>query len=75
MAHDNKALIRRWFEEVWNGRRRDVVPTLIVPGVRAWGFGAPGETTGVEGFLTLYDRYVAALPDIHFTIHEVLGAT
>ena len=31
MSHDNTALARRWFEEVWNQRRTETIDEVLTP--------------------------------------------
>jgi predicted ester cyclase len=71
-------LLRGWFEKVWNERRADLIsvyasPTSVIHALDETG----GAASGPEGFRLFYDKILGALPDIHFTIHEVIesGAT
>ena len=43
MPADNKALTRRWFEEVWNQRREQTIDEMISPGGIIHGLAESGE--------------------------------
>jgi steroid delta-isomerase-like uncharacterized protein len=72
MLLDNKAIVRRLYEEVWNKRRLEVVDELFSP---SHGLNDPivsGSQTGPE----LYKRRVVELtvsfPDLRFTIEDMI---
>lgn len=74
MTADNIALTRRWFEEVWNQGRTETIYELFAADGRIHGVGGPGDTAhGPEGFRAIYDKLKGALPDIRFTLDEVIG--
>lgn len=71
IAEQNRALATRWFEEVWNQRRRATIYELVAP-------GAPGHLEGQEivgpgEFSIVYDELVSALPDMKVTIEDVVA--
>src|SRR5579871_4375940 len=71
MTAEERKLGTRWFEEVWNQGRRDLIPQLMAPE----GVIHDGEvdTVGAENFYPFYDRIRAAFPDIHITVHDVVA--
>ena len=71
MSEANKALARRWFEEVWNEGRREAIRELLAPeAVIQEGNDA---SVGPEGFYPFFDRMQAAFSDIHLTIHDAIS--
>ncbi|HZS26416.1 MAG TPA: hypothetical protein VFB76_04240 [Candidatus Angelobacter sp.] len=47
MIDDNKKLVRRWFEEVWNQGREATIDELLSP--KGIGFGLAATDTEVHG--------------------------
>jgi hypothetical protein len=55
MSEQNKALARRWFEEVWNQGRESTIDQLFHPQGKAYGFPEPDSVLiGPEGFKTIH---------------------
>ena len=75
---DNKTLVRRWFDEVWNRRLRVSIDELMSPECVVYGLAeGQGPVHGREGFIPFFERFVSAFPDIRITVDEVIaeGAT
>ena len=70
MTETERGLGKRWFEEVWNARRREAIAELLTPDAVL--HESDSETIGPEGFYPFYDRLQATLSDIHVTVHETL---
>ncbi len=73
-ASENKALIQRWFEEVWNQGREELIDELRAPEAVATGLaegGAPAQ--GSAPFKAFFSNLRSALPDLHVTIEEMLA--
>ena len=68
----HRGMAHRWFEEVWNQRRPEVVHELIHPdGV---GHLSLGDVIGPEPFLErVYWPFIASFPDLHIAIEDSLG--
>jgi predicted ester cyclase len=64
----NKAIIRRLVEEVWNRTNLDAAEELF-----AAGFSRHGQVLGPAGVKALLARLSAALPDLHYTIADLLA--
>jgi predicted ester cyclase len=73
MPFDNKALSRRWFDEVWNKRNRQAIYELSHPDVTTYGLADGEKAIGIPGFLPFFDRFVATFPDIHITVEDVIA--
>jgi predicted ester cyclase len=71
MSEANKALVKRWIEEVWNQGRRETIRELLAPdAVIQEGNDA---SVGPEGFYPFFDRIRATFSDIHVTIHDAIS--
>lgn len=68
---DARELARRWFEEVWNGRRDQLIDELMAPG--AYGHVEGGEYRGPAGFREMQSMFLGALPDVHIEIEDILA--
>ncbi len=74
MAETDAALLRRWFEVVWNERREDLMEELASPNVVTHGVSGPKDVTrGLGAFRALYRKLRGAFPDVHFTVDEAIG--
>ena len=66
----NKAIIRRYMEQVYNERRHDLVEEFLVEGIEFHGAGiAPGLAAARQWVAML----AAAFPDQHVTIDDVIA--
>lgn len=71
MSEENKALARRFFEEVWNKGNLDVVDELYDANSVAHGVGEI--PPGPEGFKQFVSAYRNAYPDVHFAIEDMIA--
>jgi steroid delta-isomerase-like uncharacterized protein len=69
MSEENKAIVRRSFEEVWNQGKLVVADEIYDASFVAHGFGVE-LPPGPEGFKQFVSAYRSAFPDIHFTIED-----
>jgi len=67
----NRQLAIRWFEEVWNQRRRATIHELVAPA--AAGHLEGQEIAGSEEFSLFADELLNALPDLAVTIEDVVA--
>jgi steroid delta-isomerase-like uncharacterized protein len=75
MVEKNLAIVRRWFEEVWNQKRAETIRDLMAAECVAHGTSETGgDLHGPEGFLELHGRLVDAFPDIHIEVQDCFGA-
>jgi len=67
---ENKALIRRWFEEVWNKGRADAIPQIFADDGIAHGLSDdPAQPLrGPAGFLPFHRQFRGAFPDIQVVV-------
>jgi predicted ester cyclase len=75
MSDDNVALGRRWFEEVWNQKKRGAVAELLAADAVMHGISETGEDVhGPAEFLALHAKLLSAFPNMQFTLHDCFGA-
>jgi steroid delta-isomerase-like uncharacterized protein len=74
VVETNKALTRRWFEEVWNQGRAATIDELLAPDGVMHGLGDGGrDLRGPAAFREFYQPFRAAFPDLKFTVEDVVG--
>jgi len=71
MHRAHRELALRWFEEIWNQRRPEVIPELLHPDARGHMEGQ--EVHGQEEFRLVVDEILGALPDLHITVEDILA--
>jgi steroid delta-isomerase-like uncharacterized protein len=71
MSEQNKALSKRNFEEVWNQHKLNVIDELVSANTVLYDPSIPGgKVTGPKGYRQFVEVYLAAFPDVHFTIND-----
>src|SRR5215467_2811902 len=71
---DNKSLVRRWFEEVWNQGRDKTIDELLATDVAAFGLGEhDAEVHNPTQFKIFFHNLKNAFPDFHITIEDTLA--
>jgi predicted ester cyclase len=68
----NKALVRRFNEEVYNRRNLDAADEFLAPDFVDYG-ALPGEDAGIEGYKQHIANTQAASSDVHFSIEEMIA--
>ena len=71
----NKALLRRWFEEVWNQGRAEAIDELFAADGIAHGLSddAEGSLKGPGGFKPFHETFRGAFPDIEVTVEDMIA--
>ena len=70
MQQDAKALIHRWFDEVWNQGREETIDELFGDGV-AYGLGESDVTiNGPEEFKVFFHTMRSTFPDLRINIED-----
>ena len=65
------ALMRKWFDEVWNAGRAESIDELFPAHAVMWGVGRAGiPSQGPAEFKQFYQAMRAACPDIHVTLEK-----
>jgi steroid delta-isomerase-like uncharacterized protein len=75
MTVDNKALIHRWFEEVWNQGRAETIEELLAADCVIHGLAdATGkDVRGPAEFKAFHAEFREAFPDITVTIEDTIA--
>jgi len=71
MVEDNKVLVQRWFEEVWNRGRQDAVDQLMAPNALVHGLGEA--MRGPAGFKRFHAAYREAFPDVRIVVEDMVA--
>ena len=72
-AEDNKVLVRRIWEEIWNLGALDVVDEVIAESYVGYIPAMPGPIRGTEGFKQLIVAYRTAYPDVRVTVEDLIA--
>jgi steroid delta-isomerase-like uncharacterized protein len=72
MSDSNRALSRRWFEEVWNQRKVDTIDELLHPEATGHMEG-PVEVRGRDDFKKVRAQLLDAFPDIHLHVEDIVA--
>jgi len=72
MSEQNKAVIRRFWEQVFNGRELDRIDALVT-GDYAYHGPASLEIRGAAGLKQFLGTYFRAFPDVKTEIQDVFG--
>ena len=71
----NKALIRRWFEEVWNQGRAEAIDELMAPDAVNHGLAADAAQplNGPADFHPFHEVFRGAFPEIQVVVEDVIA--
>lgn len=72
MTIENRELIRRFYEELWNPFNKEKIPELLVEGIRFRG-SLGWDTFGHAGFAEYMDVIEAAFPDFVNEVNEIIS--
>lgn len=67
MSESPDAVLRAWFEGLWNQSREDTIDRLFAPGARVHGLGAT-PIVGPDEFRAFYRTFRQAFPDLRVEI-------
>ena len=76
MSEANKALIHRWFEEVWNKGREEAIDEMFAADGIAHGLTEEGDRAlrgGGEGFKPFFRAFRSAFPDIEVVVEDTVA--
>lgn len=71
MSSENKALVQRWFDEVWNNRDANAIDEMLDQDCKVHGFGP--DPLNHAAFKEFHQTYSAAFPDVHLTVREMVA--
>ena len=74
-ASDNASLVRRWFEEVWNGGREEAIDEMFAEEGVAHGLAdeSGAELRGPAHFRVFHQRFREAFPDIEVVVEDTVS--
>ena len=72
---ENKALIRRWFEEVWNKGRADAIEEMLAEDAVVHGLSedAAKPLRGPTGFLPFHTQFREAFPNVEVICEDTIA--
>lgn len=74
MSEENKALVRRWFEEVWNRGRAEAIDEMFAEDAVAHGLaGDAAPLRGPAAFRPFHRSFRDAFPDIEVVVEDVIA--
>lgn len=75
MSEENKALVRRWFEEVWNKGRADAIAEMLAGDAVVHGLSddAAKPLRGPAGFLPFHAQFREAFPNIEVCVEDTIA--
>jgi steroid delta-isomerase-like uncharacterized protein len=71
MSLQPEALMRTWFEQVWNQKREDAIDRLFAPGGVAHGLPG-GSLRGPASFRPLFNAFHGAFGNLHIEIERTV---
>jgi steroid delta-isomerase-like uncharacterized protein len=75
MTETNKALVRRWFREVWNEGRETTIDELFAESGVAYGLGeGEAEVRGPAQLKPFVRNLRGSLPDVKISIQDIIAA-
>ncbi len=72
MSADNKAVVRRLYEEVWNKRRLELVDEIISPSHALHDPNLTDSSVGPDAYKRQVSRFIVGIPDLRFTIEDIV---
>lgn len=70
-VEENKAIARRWMEEIWQEASAAAVDELLAPDF-VFHYAPPGAEPDREAYKQMLDDMLASLPDIEFTTEDIV---
>ena len=75
MANNNEAVIRRWFEEVWNQGREEAIDEMFAEEGVAHGLaeGPGGDLRGPSDYKPFFRRFRGAFPEMEVVVEDTIS--
>ena len=75
ITEQNKSLIRRWFEEVWNKGRADAIAEMLAEDGIAHGLSddVKNPLRGPKGFLPFHAQFREAFPNVEVVVEDQIA--
>ena len=71
-TEENKAIVRRWFEEVWNQRNLAAIDALAAESFTLHHFALPS-ATDLQTYKQYHPAFMAAFPDFRIEIDDIIA--
>lgn len=71
MSTEHKALVLRWFEEVWNKGRVEAIDEMMAANCVIHGLGP--DLHGPDGFKPFHGSYRDAFPDVKLKVDDIVS--
>lgn len=68
-VNEQEAVVRRWFDEVWNRKHLDAIDELLAPAAIDHGLADVGHGRGAHRYYA--QQFLQAFPDLFVTIDEL----
>ena len=72
-SEDNKAFVRRWFEEVWNKGREEAIDEMFAADGLAHGLEGDEPIRGAAAFKPFFRKFREAFPEIKVTVEDAIA--
>jgi steroid delta-isomerase-like uncharacterized protein len=73
MSESNKQVLRRWFDEVWNNGRAEVIDELFAADGIAHGLSDEMPMKGPADYKPFYQQFRSAFPDISVVVEDMIA--
>jgi steroid delta-isomerase-like uncharacterized protein len=73
MSEQNKALIRAWFQEVWNERNPQAIDRYFTANTRCFGFPDAAGSIDRDQYKAVHQQFLDSFTNIHITIDDILA--
>lgn len=73
MSTENKALVRRLYEEVWNKRRIELVDELLSRSHAVRNNHLPDSGIGPDAYKREVARFIRAFPDLRLAVEDMIA--
>jgi predicted ester cyclase len=72
MSAENKALVRRFYDEVFGRKNVNAIDDLCAPGFVDHN-PAPGQAPGPQGLKTMFTQWLQGFPDVSLTVQDMVA--
>ena len=73
MSSENRAIVLRLYQEIWNKRSLEVISELVSPSHALHGPNFSGSAIGPEAYAGQVALFLAAFPDLRFAIEDTVA--
>ena len=73
MSEENKAILRRFIEEVLNKKNLGAADQFMAPNFVDHDPASPGAEPNIEGFKQAFGVFFTAFPDLTYTIEDIMA--